>query len=350
MSHALDSRSFLSRKSPGGINREQQRACNMTQIIAVLSALPRLSYHLRSRLPNLRILDVLPGQADTASKLNAAEILVADCDLLIPYVHNLTSVKWIQATWAGLDKFIPNVQNTEKNYILTRFSDESFGLAMSEYVIAQIVNFERDQRQQYENQRHALWKKEGKLVNHRLICDLTIGILGLGTIGKSIAQNLKLFGATIWGMTRTVPKEKLLYLDEHRTMDNLSDVLENCDYIINVLPSTQDTVGLLNGNVLQHCKAKDTVFINIGRGTIIGEADLITALEQKWISAAILDVFKEEPLSKESKLWSLPQVTISPHNSGVTRAQDVAKLFATNYARYIKGESMLNTFDFNKGY
>lgn len=118
-------------------------------------------------------------------KLNATEILVADCDLLIPYVHNLTSVKWIQATWAGLDKFIPSIQNTERNFILTRFSDESFGLAMSEYVIAQIVNFERDQRQQYENQRHALWKQEGKLMNHRLICDLTVGILGLGTIGKS---------------------------------------------------------------------------------------------------------------------------------------------------------------------
>lgn len=111
-------------------------------------------------------------------------------------------------------------------------------------------------------------------------------------------------------MTRTIPKEKLLYLDEHRTVNNLSDILENCDYIINVLPSTRDTVGLLNGNVLQHCKVKNTIFINIGRGTIIREADLVAALEQKWISAAILDVFEKEPLSKDSKLWSLPQVTI----------------------------------------
>lgn len=124
------------------------------------------------------------GQTDTLSKLNAAEILVADCDLLIPYTNKLTSVKWIQATWAGLDKFVPHVQNTERNYVLTRFSGELFGLAMSEYVIAQIVNFERDQRQQYENQRLAVWKQEGKLINHRHIRDLTVGILGLGTIGK----------------------------------------------------------------------------------------------------------------------------------------------------------------------
>ncbi|KAG5310594.1 TKRA reductase, partial [Acromyrmex insinuator] len=322
----------------------------MTQTIAVLSMIPRLSYHLRSQLPNLRISNVSPGQVDTLSKLNEAEILIADCDLLIPYANKLTSIKWIQATWAGLDKFIPHVQNTRRDYILTRFSGESFGLAMSEYVIAQIVNYERDQRQQYENQRLAEWKQEGRLINHRFIHDLTIGILGIGTIGKSVAEKLKLFGASIWGMTRTVPKEKLPYLDEHRTVDNLPDILKNCDYIINVLPSTQDTIGLLNGNVLEHCKGKNAVFMNIGRGSVIKETDLINALEQKWISAAILDVFEKEPLPKESKLWSLLQVTISPHNSGITTAHNVAKLFAANYARYVNGESMINVFDFNKGY
>ncbi|XP_011065904.1 PREDICTED: probable 2-ketogluconate reductase isoform X1 [Acromyrmex echinatior] len=324
----------------------------MTQTIAVLSMIPRLSYHLRSQLPNLRISNVSPGngQVDTLSKLNEAEILIADCDLLIPYANKLTSIKWIQATWAGLDKFIPHVQNTRRDYILTRFSGESFGLAMSEYVIAQIVNYERDQRQQYENQRLAEWKQEGRLINHRFIHDLTIGILGIGTIGKSVAEKLKLFGASIWGMTRTVPKEKLPYLDEHRTVDNLPDILKNCDYIINVLPSTQDTIGLLNGNVLEHCKSKNAVFMNIGRGSVIKETDLINALEQKWISAAILDVFEKEPLPKESKLWSLLQVTISPHNSGITTAHNVAKLFAANYARYVNGESMINVFDFNKGY
>ncbi|XP_024874795.1 uncharacterized protein LOC112456474 [Temnothorax curvispinosus] len=324
--------------------------CDMMKAVAVLSANPRLSYHLRSRLPNLRISDVSPGQADTLSKLNAVEILVADCDLLIPYVNKLTSVKWIQATWAGLDKFIPHVWDARRDYILTRFSDESFGLAMSEYVIAQIVNHERDQRQQYENQRLAVWKQEGRLLNHRLIRDLTIGILGVGTIGKSVAERLKLFGATIWGMTRTVPKENVPYLDEHRTVDDLPDILKNCDYVINIMPSTQDTVGLLNGNVLELCRGKNAVFINVGRSSVIKETDLVNALEQKWISAAILDVFEKEPLPKESKLWSLPQVTVSPHNSAVTNSQDVAKLFATNYAKYINGESMINVFDFNKGY
>lgn len=109
-------------------------------------------------------------------------------------------------------------------------------------------------------------------------------------------------------MTYSTPKERLSYLDEHRTIDGLQDILENCDYIINILPSTPITEGLLNGTILQHCKAKNTIFINIGRGSVIKEADLINALEQKWISAAILDVFEKEPLPKESKLWNFPQV------------------------------------------
>lgn len=113
-------------------------------------------------------------------------------------------------------------------------------------------------------------------------------------------------------MTRAAPRETVPYVDEYRTAESLPDVLENCDYIINVLPSTRDTVGLLNGNILQHCKARGTVFVNVGRGSVIRGLDLINALEQEWISAAILDVFEEEPLPKESKLWGFPQVKLLP--------------------------------------
>lgn len=179
---------------------------------------------------------------------------------------------------------------------------------------------------------------------------MNIGILGLGNIGKSIAQHLKIFGATIWGMTRTAVKDHLHYVDEHRTTDQLPDILKNCDYIINVLPSTKDTIGLLNGQILAYCKNHNVVFINIGRGTIIKETDLINALEQQWISAAILDVFEEEPLSERSKLWKLPNVTISPHISGVTRPQDVAKLFEENYTKYINGQAIPHSFDWQRGY
>ncbi|KAI4490906.1 hypothetical protein M0802_010580 [Mischocyttarus mexicanus] len=326
------------------------RAYDMAQVITVLSTIPKLSHHLRTRLPNLTIYDVLSEKDNTLSKLNDAEILVSDCDLLIPHLGKLPKLQWVQSTWAGLDKLIPFIKDKPLNFTLSRFTDQSFGLAMSEYVIAQIVNFERDQKQQYENQKKADWIKDGKIQDHRLIRDLNIGILGLGNIGKFIAQNLKMFGATVWGMTRTTLNEHLNYVDEHRTTNLLPDILKNCDYIINVLPNTKNTTGLLNGNILEHCKDRNTVFINIGRGTIIDEADLINALECKWIQAAILDVFQEEPLPKSSKLWHLSNVTISPHISGVTRPQDVARLFAENYTKYKNGELIPNSFNYQTGY
>ena len=84
--------------------------------------------------------------------------------------------------------------------------------------------------------------------------------------------------------------------------------MRNCDYVINVLPSTEQSKGLLNGNLLKECQQKGSVFVNIGRGSIIQEKDLINALEQKWLSAAVLDVFEDEPLPSSSKLWLMPQV------------------------------------------
>lgn len=110
--------------------------------------------------------------------------MVADCDLLIPYLGKLPKLQWVQSTWAGLDYLNPFIQDKQFDFILSRFSDKSFGLAMSEYVITQIVNFERDQKQQYENQKNSDWITDGKIKNHRLIRDLNIGILGLGNIGK----------------------------------------------------------------------------------------------------------------------------------------------------------------------
>lgn len=114
----------------------------------------------------------------------------------------------------------------------------------------------------------------------------------------------------MYGITRIPLKEKLDYLDGHGTTESVPEMLKKCDYIVNVLPTTPSTIGLLNGNVLQNCKDCGTIFVNIGRATIIKETDLINALQQQWIAGAILDVFEDEPLPEHSKLWTLPQVAI----------------------------------------
>lgn len=153
---------------------------------------------------------------------------------------------------------------------------------------------------------------------YRLMSQLSIGILGLGDIGKEIARVCKALGMTVWGVARREKQTKLSYVDYYRTLDFLPEVLQSCDYFCNVLPSTSSTYHLLSGNTLESGKEKKPVFINVGRGDIIDEASLVNAIQKGWISGAILDVFEKEPLPKDSALWDMPQVTITPHYAAVT--------------------------------
>ena len=153
--------------------------------------------------------------------------------------------------------------------------------------------------------------------------ELSLGILGLGNIGSHVARVCKGLGMTIWGVGRRERQQIPDYIDHYRTMSSLPEVLQSCDYVCNVLPSTPDTRNLLSRDVLRNCKNKNSVFINIGRGDIIDEKSLVRALKQNWISGAILDVFESEPLSTCSELWDMPQVTVSPHCSGLGDQKEV---------------------------
>jgi len=106
----------------------------------------------------------------------------------------------------------------------------------------------------------------------------------------------------------------------------------------------------LPGDRLQACSAKKPGFINVGRGDIIDELSLINALNQGWISSAFLDVFETEPLPSTSPLWTMENVTITPHVSGVTMPGDASKAFCRNLGRYIKGQPLLYNFDWVNGY
>ncbi|XP_012252416.2 glyoxylate/hydroxypyruvate reductase A-like [Athalia rosae] len=322
----------------------------MERSVIVLSKLPKLLGHLKSKVPNVAFHRVTPGSQEAVSELEKTEILIADADLLASHLDHLKSLKWAQLTWAGVDKLAAHLAGRKIPYQISRYSDERFGFAMSEYTVSHIFNFERDQRQQYENEKNKIWYKGGKIEEHRLICDLTIGILGIGSIGKHVAQILSSLGATVWGLSRTLPKEKISCLERHVTTKELPEILRVSDYIVSVLPSTQETNGLLYGDVLEHCKEKRPVFMNIGRGNTIRETDIIRAIENRWISAAILDVFQEEPLPPSSRLWSIPEVTISPHISGVTNSIGIAEAFAKNHVKYLNGEEIPNKFDANRGY
>ncbi|XP_070546765.1 glyoxylate/hydroxypyruvate reductase A-like [Ptychodera flava] len=287
--------------------------------------------------------------------LQEAEILLTDPYTVGTLLYELPNLKWMQITWAGADGIFKQLDRSKPfpTYTMTRFGGVS-GIHVRDYVIGQIIAHERNFAEIRESQKKANWSDLLKSCNpkYRALQNLSIGILGVGEIGKEIARACKTLGMIVWGLVRQdLPAEKRCeHVDHYRKMDRLQELLENCDYICNVLPSTQETIGLLNGDVLQPCQAKKSIFINVGRGNIITEESILHALSKGWLSAAILDVFQTEPLPDDSPLWKHPQVTITPHYAAWIKANEAIDVFVENYWRYVNGEDLKHIVSWERGY
>ncbi|XP_064213238.1 glyoxylate/hydroxypyruvate reductase A isoform X2 [Tribolium castaneum] len=280
----------------------------MASVVSVLSKTPNLLKELIRALPSVTFHEVQDPEHDAQFK--RSEILVCDFDLVGNYLYDLPNTKWMQGTWAGVDKLMPLIQNKPLPYQITRFTGDHFGRIMGEYVVAHIVNHERNLCELRDYQRKTLWHKEGKVNDYRIISDLTVGILGVGNIGSKIGKILHMLGATIFALGRRPalpPGDGYSHVSSYHTKETLPSLLKECDYIVSVLPSTRETDGLLDNDVLKNCADKGSVLINIGRSNILSEDSLIKAIKNRWLSGAVLDVFDVEPLPECSPLWSIKE-------------------------------------------
>lgn len=324
----------------------------MSRTVAVFSKFSGLAYKLKEVVPSVNFIEV---QESDPSPLQNVEIVVGDFDLIGPHVYKLLNVKWIQGTWAGIDALVPHIKkDAPPTFPITRTSGENFGHLMSEYVIANIIFWERNYFKVRDNQKANIWDQSTCPHDHRSITDLKLGILGIGSIGNRIARVLNYLGATIYGMGRrdTIPleNEEYKHITKYFKQSDLPGLLGSVDYIVNILPNTSETNNILGNGILQNCAGKNTVFINIGRGNVIKDSELVRALKEKWISGAILDVFENEPLSEDSPLWNLSNVFITPHIAGNSRTQDIVVKFKTNFERFVNNQPLINQIDFVKGY
>ena len=167
--------------------------------------------------------------------------------------------------------------------------------------------------------------------------DRTIGVMGLGNIGRSIGEALVSLDFTVigWGAR---PKDSTGEIDYYFGHEQLADFLSQADILINVLPLTDNTRNMLSINELK-LLPKNSFIINIGRGGIINEKDLLTLLDKEHITAAALDVFEKEPLPENNSLWSHPSVYITPHIAGQSNPSSAAKTIAENIRLISNGEA-----------
>jgi glyoxylate/hydroxypyruvate reductase A len=249
------------------------------------------------------------------------------------------SLKWFFSTAAGNENLVKNPSFPE-SAVLTKTT--IYGEMMAEYVFAYLFYFIRDLSKHFADQRRRIWRqtRPGRLRGK------TMGILGLGSVGKVIARFGKQFGMDILGVKRTPgPVE---HVDRVMGPEDLPKMMALVDTLVVALPLTPETFHLLGEKELGLMK-EGTVLFNIGRGKKIREKALLNVLKAKRIKV-VLDVFEDEPLPEESELWSLENVIITPHVSGINIPEEICEEFVRNYERWAKGEPLIGLVDRQKGY
>ena len=276
-----------------------------------------------------------------------AKTHVEHCNIILgvpkriaPILVGAKKLQWVQSVFAGVEALLGPDQRTD--YVLTGVKDV-FGPIMSEYVFAYILGIERYILKVYENQKNKIWQN----IPYKTLRGRRIGICGLGSIGRHIAQTAKHFGMKVWGYKRSY--ETVPGIDRVFTAPDFTEFLSHPDYIVITLPNTPETKHLIDYSAFQAMK-RSTILINVGRGSVVSESALVRALEEKLIRGAVLDVFEAEPLPKESRLWALQHVLITPHHSGVSFPEDMVRIFSKNYRRFVDKKPLRYMIDFNRGY
>lgn len=273
-----------------------------------------------------------------------SEVIITWGSSFQPGFLESAKLRWLHALSAGVDGFLlPPI--LEGKVLLTN-SRGIHGIPISEHVFALMLAFSRGLNQFCRNQAINRWQP----ISVTELRGKTLGVIGLGSIGQEIARLGAAFGMRVLAVKRnpTAPPE-----DVKRVVgiEGLDMVVRESDYLVLAVPLTPDTRNLICIKQFEEMKPS-AVIINIARGEVICQADLIKALEEGLIAGAGLDVFETEPLPPDSPLWQLENCIITPHCAALspqymTRATD---LFCRNLDAFIRGEPMPTLVDPKRGY
>lgn len=283
-----------------------------------------------ARLPKLEI-TAEPYEAD---------IVLGEPKLIRDALPNLSSLKWAQAIYAGVEPLVDPAQR--RDYTLTN-ARGVFGELMSEYVFGYLLFHEKKILDRMQAQQSLQWQRTESAV----LRGKTIGLLGVGSIGAHLADTAKHFRMTVRGYTRR--SETSAQVDTYYHGDDLLKFVEGLDYLVSVLPRTEDTNRMVDEKVL-YALPTHAVFINVGRGNVVDELALVKALNEGRLATAVLDVFEQEPLPTDHPFWSTPNLYMTFHTSAISYPEDITNVFIENYRLYMDGKALNHVVDFEKGY
>lgn len=272
----------------------------------------------------------------------------ADIDYALVYkpphglLAQLPNLKVILSIAAGCDHILADPE-LPPGLPIVRMVDDNLRDMMSEYALYGVLHFQRNFDDYRREQPDGIWHRRWP----RYTPETDVGILGLGAIGRDVAEKLRLLGFRVHGWSRN-PKQ----IDGVTCYDGdggLMAMLAQCRYVVCVLPLTEATRGIINAETLAAMPAGGAI-VNIGRGGHVVDDDLLAALDRGHISGAFLDVFNTEPLPPEHPYWRHPRVWTTPHIAGELVPRSCARSVVRNIRHHLAGEPLENVLDLDRGY
>jgi phosphoglycerate dehydrogenase-like enzyme len=254
-------------------------------------------------------------------------------------------LRWVHSRWAGLDNLLfPEL--VASSVTLTN-GKGVFSQSLGEFALTAILYFAKDIPRMRRNQAARAWEP----FDVEMIAGRTLGIVGYGDIGRAVATRAHAMGMRVIATKRHPPAGPDPLIETYYPAAELLPMLARCDYIVNAAPLTPETRHML-GDAAFAAMKPEAVVINVGRGAVIDEEAMLRALLQKRIRGAGLDVFEHEPLPKDSRLYAMENVLLSPHCADHIAGWtvDAMRFFLEQYAKFQRNEPLANVVNKHLGY
>ncbi|AOT09261.1 2-hydroxyacid dehydrogenase [Pseudoalteromonas luteoviolacea] len=293
----------------------------------------KLMAQLREMLPDVE-LKLWPHCGD----LDDVEFVLA-WNAPLELWQQLPNLKVVQSFGAGVDG-IP-MDLLPESVEVARIVDPKLSDDMAEYILSHVLAHKLRHQNYLVEQAKQNWKPR------RARKGIAAGVLGLGELGRVVAQRLSDNGFAVRGWSRSA--KVLNNIECYSGEAQLASFASELDYLVCLLPLTEATHGILNRQLFQHV-SNDCLLINVARGQHLNEKELIEAIDMEELGSAVLDVFAQEPLPKTHPFWEHPKVTVTPHIAAVTSLDTVVAQIVDNIQACISDMPIKNGIDVSKGY
>ena len=252
------------------------------------------------------------------------------------------NLKAVSSLGAGVDHILRDEALSDQVSVC-RVVTTSLVRQMKEYVLNAVLNYQRNTIKYIRQKQKGVWEVHPNKAPE----DFSIGVMGLGELGRPAAEQLAGLGYRVMGWSRSA--KDIAQVNTFAGDGELGAFLSNCRVLVCMLPLTDQTEGILDLEVFKKLK-RPGYLINVARGEHLVEEDLVYALDKGWLEGATLDVFSEEPLPNRHSFWNRENIMITPHVSSLTPPGEVAEQIVDNYKRALSGIELRNVVDRDKGY